>query len=89
MTEERRIAKLLFSGQMLIEFLKTGERPGKMIVERGLPADAEIVGANYDAIMDRWEIGVRSETFDVVPIECEPPTLSAIVIHQVYDEATV
>jgi hypothetical protein len=86
MSGERRVAKVLLSARYLVEFMKTGVRPGRMVIENGLPLDADIVGAAYNVMTDCWEIGVESATFDPVSEGVEPPTLPPVIVRLVHED---
>lgn len=75
----RRVAIVQLSADWLIEILKPGRRCYE-IVENALPADAKVIGAQYNALSDVWDFAVESESFDPVPLNTCLPLLPVIFV---------
>jgi len=65
------------TGQGLVDIFRQDGRERHYRVERGLPVDARVLGARYDAVRDVWDVAVESESFDELPEGAEPPVLEA------------
>lgn len=77
---ERRAALLYISAPLLVELFTAGEHRYE-VIEHPIPDDAQVIGAEYNAVYDRWELALASATFAPVPEFARLPELPAIIVH--------
>lgn len=69
----RRIATIQLTAEILLEFCKSGKKT--LTVESDIPQDAVVVGANYNAAWDAWELAFTSPSLNEVKTSSLIPIL--------------
>jgi hypothetical protein len=65
--ETHHVAVLEVSARLLLDLLVEGERPAYRSVANPIPADARIVGANYDSVRRVFHLALEHPSFRAIP----------------------